>query len=77
MAKFNAETVKLLGRELFDYEFSDESAGSVANIIGAIASHSRRLHGIGLLGIQTPFGYQALRAEAERIRHMMPNRPAR
>ena len=35
MARFSAETVKLLGRELYDYEFSDESATAVAHIIGA------------------------------------------
>ena len=67
MAKFNAETVKLLGRELFDYEFSEEAAASVAHIIGAIANRSRRLHGINLSGLQPPFGYPTLRAEADRI----------
>jgi hypothetical protein len=72
MAKFNADTVKLLGSELFDYEFSEESAAAVAHIIGAMASYSRRLHGIGLLGIQPPFGYPALRAEADRIRRTLP-----
>lgn len=72
MAKFNADTVKLLGSELFDYNFSDESAASVAHIIGAIASYSRRLHGIGLIGIQPPFGYPALRAEADRLRRILP-----
>jgi hypothetical protein len=68
MARFNAETVKLLGRELYDYEFSDEAAASVAHIIGAMANYSRRLHGIGLTGMQPPFGYPTLRAEADRIR---------
>ena len=70
MAKFNAETVKLLGRELFDYEFSDEAAASVAHIIGAMANYSRRLHGIGLVGMQPPFAYPTLRAEADRIRRI-------
>lgn len=70
MAKFNAETVKLLGRELFDYEFSDEAAASVAHIIGAMANYSRRLHGIGLVGMQPPFTYPTLRAEADRIRRI-------
>jgi hypothetical protein len=70
MAKFNAETVKLLGRELFDYEFTDEAAASVAHIIGAMASYSRRLHGIGRGGVQPPFGYATLCAEADRIRRI-------
>ena len=68
MARLNAETIKLLGRELFDYDFTDEAADSVARIIGAMANYSRRLHGIGLIGIQPPFGYATLRAEADRIR---------
>ena len=58
MARFNAETVKLLGRELYDYEFTDESATAVARIIGALTNYSRRLHGIGLAGMQPPFGYR-------------------
>jgi|HubBroStandDraft_6_1064221.scaffolds.fasta_scaffold1210289_1 hypothetical protein len=68
MARLNAQTVKLLARELYEYEFSDETAVAVAHIIGAMAHYSRRLAAIGLDGLQPPFGYQALRTEAERIR---------
>jgi hypothetical protein len=68
MAKFSAATVQLLARELYDCEFSDESAAAVAHVIGAMASYSRRLHGIGLMGLQSPFGYPTLQAEADRIR---------
>jgi hypothetical protein len=68
MAKFTATTAKLLAHELFDYEFSDEAAASVAHVIGAMANYSRRLHGIGLMGLQPPFGYLTLCTEAERIR---------
>jgi hypothetical protein len=68
MARFSAETVKLLGRELYDYEFTDESATAVARIIGALTNYSRRLHGIALAGMQPPFGYATLCAEADRIR---------
>jgi hypothetical protein len=71
MAKLNAETVKALALELFDYEFTDEAAGSVAHIVGAMANYSRRLHGIGLAGIQPPFGYAILRAEADRLRRIV------
>jgi hypothetical protein len=67
MAKFTAATAKLLAHELYDYEFTDESAASVAHVIGAMASYSRRLHGIGLTGQQPPFGYPTLRTEAGRI----------
>jgi hypothetical protein len=68
MAKFTAATARLLAHELYDYEFSDESAAVVAHVIGAMASYSRRLHGIGLTGLQPPFSYPALRTEADRIR---------
>jgi hypothetical protein len=68
MAKFTAATAKSLALELYDYEFSDETAASVAHIVGAMANYSRRLHGIGLTGLQPPFGYPMLRAEADRIR---------
>lgn len=77
MARLNGHTVKTLGLELFDYQFSDEAAASVAHIIGAICNYSRRLHGIGLSGLQPPFGYPSLRAEAERIRRSSTNLPPR
>jgi hypothetical protein len=68
MARLNGPTVKALAMELFDYEFSEDAAASVAHIVGAMANYSRRLHAIGLAGLQPPFGYPALRAEADRIR---------
>jgi hypothetical protein len=67
MAKFTAATARLLAHELYDYEFSDDAAASVAHIIGAMANYSRRLHATGLAGVQPPFGYPTLRAEADRI----------
>jgi hypothetical protein len=33
-----------------------------------MANYSRRLHGIGLAGVQPPFGYPTLCAEAARLR---------
>jgi hypothetical protein len=68
MARLNGPTVKALALELFDYQFSDDAAASVAHIVGAMANYSRRLHAIGLAGLQPPFGYPALRAEADRLR---------
>ncbi len=70
LAMFTAATARLLARELYDYEFSDESAAVVAHVIGAMASYSRRLHGIGLTAVQPPFGYPTLCAEADRIRRV-------
>jgi len=71
MAKLSADTVKLLARELYDYEFTEEAAASVAHIIGAMANYSRRLHAIGLARLQPPFGYPTLRTEADRIRRVV------
>jgi len=68
MARLNGPTVKALALELFDYKFSDDDAASVAHIVGAMANYSRRLHAIGLAGLQPPFGYATMRAEAARIR---------
>jgi hypothetical protein len=68
MAKLNAATVKALALELFDYEFTDDAAASVAHIVGAMANRSRRLHGIGPTGTQPPFGFATLCAEADRLR---------
>ena len=68
MALLNAPTVRALALELFDYQLSEDAAASVAHIVGAMASYSRRLHGIGLGGVQPPFGYPFILAEADRIR---------
>ena len=76
MAKFTAVTARLLARELYDYEFTEEAAASVAHIVGAMANYSRRLHGIGLMGLQPPFGYPTLRTEADRLR-ALPEQPQR
>jgi hypothetical protein len=69
MALLTAATVRALALELFDYQFADDAAAaSVAHIVGAMASYSRRLHALGLVGLQPPFGYPAMLAEADRIR---------
>jgi hypothetical protein len=68
MAKLTANTAKAMARELYGYELSDESAGEVANAAGAMITRSRRLGNLDLSGVQPPFGYPTLLAEAERIR---------
>ncbi len=67
MAKLTAETVKRMAQELYDYQLSDEAAASVAHALGALGTNSRRLNNLGLGGVQPPFGYPTLQAEAERI----------
>lgn len=68
MAKLTPQTVKAMAQELYGYELTDEAAVAVANAAGAMVTHSRRLGSLDLSGVQPPFGYPTLLAEAERIR---------
>jgi hypothetical protein len=68
MAHLTPETVKAMAKELYDYELSDEAAAIVANAAGAMVTRSRRVGSVDLSGVQPPFGYPTLLAEAERIR---------
>jgi hypothetical protein len=69
MALLTATTVRALAHELFDYTFADDdAAAAVAHIVGAMANYSRRLHALGLAGLQPPFGYSTMIAEADRLR---------
>jgi hypothetical protein len=47
---------------------SDDAAEAVAHMVGAMATYSRRLEALNLTGLQPPFGYPTLIAEAERWR---------
>jgi hypothetical protein len=68
MAKLTAQTAKAMARELYGYELTDEAAETVANAAGAMITNARRLGNLDLNGVQPPFGYPTLLAEAERIR---------
>lgn len=68
MARLTPQTVKAMAKELYEYEMSDESAAAVANAAAAMVTHARRIGGPDLSGVQPPFGYPTLLAEAERIR---------
>lgn len=68
MARLTPETVKILAHELYDYNLSDDAAGAVAHMVGAIASHTRRLETLDLASLQPPFGYPTMIAEADRVR---------
>jgi hypothetical protein len=71
MAKLTAETVKALADQLYDYKLADDAAESIANMVGAMATYSRRLESLNLVGIQPPLGYATLQAEADRIRRSL------
>lgn len=64
MAQMTGETVKRMARDIFDYEISDEHAAALANTAGAMLTLARHLNTLGLSGIEPPFGYPNLNAEA-------------
>jgi hypothetical protein len=68
MARLTAEAVKMLAQQLYDYNLADDAAEAVAHMVGAMATYSRRLDSLNLTGLQPPFGYPTMLAEAERIR---------
>ena len=68
MAQLTADTVKQMAREIFEYQISDADAHSLANTSGAMLTLSRHLGSLGLDGIQPPFGYPNLNAEASQLK---------
>jgi len=64
MAQITGETVKRMARDIFDYEISDADADSMAGTAGAMLTLARQLTGLGLDGIEPPFGFPNLVAEA-------------
>jgi hypothetical protein len=66
MARLTGAAVKLMAQQLYDYELSDDAAETVAHMVGATAAYSRRLQTLNLAGLQPPFSYPTLIAEAER-----------
>jgi hypothetical protein len=68
MARLTGEAVKMLAQQLYDYNLSDDAAEAVAHMVGAMATYSRRLETLNLNGLQPPFGYPALLAQAEALR---------
>ncbi len=64
--RLTPELVKALAAQLYDYQLDGDAAISVARIVGAMATYSRRLEGLRLAGLQPPFGYATLVEEAQR-----------
>ncbi len=71
MARLTAQAVKMLAQQLYDYNLADDAAEAVAHMVGAMATYSRRLETLNLAGLQPPFGYPTLIAEAERLRRVL------
>lgn len=61
------ETVKHVLRDLYGYEISDDDAHSIANSAGSMLTLAGHLGSVGLSGIEPPFGYPVLSAEATRL----------
>jgi hypothetical protein len=68
MARLTPEAVKILAQQLYDYNLTDDAAESVAHMVGAMATYSQRLDRLSLAGLQPPFSYPVMLAQAERIR---------
>jgi len=63
------ETVKLIAKELYDYELSDGNAIAIANGAGALITMANHLGAALEPGaIEPPFSYPNLLAAAARLR---------
>ena len=67
MAQLTAEAVKMMAREMFDYEIADHDAHSVANTAGAMLTLARQMSALPLSGIGPALGYANLIAEAAHL----------
>jgi hypothetical protein len=67
MPLVTGQTVKQVMRDLYGYEVSDAGAEEIAHSAGAMLSIAEALKSIGLAGIEPPFGYPVLLAEAARL----------
>lgn len=73
MGILRPETVRLIAQEMFDYELSAETARWLAHGAGALLTNSHHLSTVfNLAGLEPPFGYPNLEAEAARIRAGKP-----
>ena len=67
MPLVTGETVKQVMRDLYGYEISAVDADAIAHSAGAMLTLAGHLPSIGLAGIEPPFGYPVLSAEATRL----------
>jgi len=67
MAQITGETVRQMAKDIFDYEISEADAHAMAHTAGAMLTLSRHLGSLGLSGIEPPFGYPNLNAEAAKL----------
>ena len=72
MPLLTGETVKQVMRDLYGYEISADDADAIAHSAGAMLTLAGHLGSIGLAGIEPPFGYPVLLAEATRLAKTRP-----
>ncbi|HTW87567.1 MAG TPA: hypothetical protein VMD75_06140 [Candidatus Binataceae bacterium] len=68
MAELTPETVMRVAREFYDYPMTAETAAVVAKVAQGMLTDALRLSALGLEGVEPPFSYATLMAEAERLR---------
>lgn len=68
MAELTPETVMRVAREFYDYPMTAETAAVVAKVAQGMLTDALRLSALGLEGVEPPFSYATLIAEAERLR---------
>jgi hypothetical protein len=61
------ETVQKVLHDLYGYEVSAEDAHAIAHGAGAMLTLAGSLGSIDLTGIEPPFGYAVMAAEATRL----------
>jgi hypothetical protein len=68
MTLITAETIKRTLHDLYGYEIAEQDAHAIANMAGAMLTGASHVLGaLELGGIEPPFGYPVLTAEAGRI----------
>lgn len=67
MPPLDAQTVKTITRALHGYELDDAAAEALAQSAAAMLADARSLDELGLEGVEPPFSYEVLLAEAERL----------
>ncbi len=72
MPLLTGETVKQVMRDLYGYEVSGADVDAIAHGAGAMLMLAAALGSIGLAGIEPPFGYPVMIAEAARLAKATP-----
>jgi hypothetical protein len=67
MPLVTGETVKQVLHDLYGYEVSDADAHAIAQGAGAMLTLAGSLGSLDLTGIEPPFGYAVMTAEATRL----------